>query len=357
MTLATQLKPQKSPTYLVLDAIRAAAQQDATTTRKANMAYLVAATGLSGRTVNALVYALEKQERVVAHTYEVPRREQIFTVLRYEPNEPRGHRDRASNRCHPAKAAKASSSPSISLAHRSFAENDAQLDVSPADIENLNPSIRRRAEICSSTVRQRSRFHHAHPANREAHRELQAVEDFELLFTSFFTAAPAVATAVESDDDAEMAVTADIAAAVVEDEVPVVGGATPRNRGGIRPGAHRGSGWCSAVRRHPGGRRAGKWNSLATRAGQAPPRQIRRPWEAHFGEFGHNAGPPKEKSPFQLRGGNGDLGTQGKGATEESADTFFRNRRVTNALLRSSSFLLRIMPITRRSVPHIIASV
>ena len=216
MTLVTQQKQQKSPTYQVLDAIRAATSQ-AALGQVANMSYLVATTGLCGRTVNALVYALEKQHRVVAHSYEVPRRQQIFSVLRYEPNDPRGgYGDRSSSRCHPAKAAKAATpAPSFPVfepaLQNSFSSNDEILAVGeqacqhPAMATAQAQSIHRRAELCSSTVRQRSRFHHAHPANREAHRELQAVEDFELLFTSFFTAAPVATAAGEHEHDAGIA--------------------------------------------------------------------------------------------------------------------------------------------------------
>ena len=214
MTLATQLKSQKSPTYQVLDAIRAATthQDVASSDRKANMSYLVTTTGLCGRTVNALVYALEKQGRVVAHSYEVPRREQVFTVLRYEPNEPRGLSDRSPQRCHPAKSTKSSIVQSASQPHHSLPDIGARLVASATADQAEKPSTRRRAEICSSTVRQRSRFHDAHPANREAHRESQAVEDFELLFSSFFSGLPAAVANEESDDEAELVVLEEVPA-------------------------------------------------------------------------------------------------------------------------------------------------
>lgn len=45
---------------------------------------IVARTQLSYRTVNALVYALEKQGRVMAQDYDEQRCNQVFTVLRYQ---------------------------------------------------------------------------------------------------------------------------------------------------------------------------------------------------------------------------------------------------------------------------------
>jgi hypothetical protein len=62
-------------TYQVLDAILAGA---------GCIPEIVEKTGLAYRTVNALVYALEKQGRVEAHDYEARRCHQNFKVLRYE---------------------------------------------------------------------------------------------------------------------------------------------------------------------------------------------------------------------------------------------------------------------------------
>lgn len=62
-------------TYRVLDAMLEGFNQ---------IPSIVARTELSYRTVNALVYALEKQGRVVAQDYDAQRCNQIFTVLQYE---------------------------------------------------------------------------------------------------------------------------------------------------------------------------------------------------------------------------------------------------------------------------------
>jgi len=328
MTLVTQQKLQKSPTYQVLDAIRAATSQ-AAAGQVANMAYLVATTGLCGRTVNALVYALEKQHRVVAHSYEVPRREQIFSVLRYEPNDPRGgFGDRSSSRCHPAKAAKAAiPAPTFpvfepALQH-SISGNDEILAVGEPSSQHQAmaiaqvQSINRRAELCSSTVRQRSRFHHAHPANREAHRELQAVEDFELLFTSFFTAAPVATAAGEHENDAGIAdeyIAVDETAVMTDDGATV----TPDAQGNL-PGARfsrrRMFTWavrgglasaCHVARRRVAARR-GLSVPFATAAfiGASPPGLLRRPLNQLYGGQGHILGPPKEKPPNRSEEGLG----------------------------------------------------
>ena len=328
MTLVTQQKQQKSPTYQVLDAIRAATSQ-AALGQVANISYLVATTGLCGRTVNALVYALEKQHRVVAHSYEVPRRQQIFSVLRYEPNDPRGgYGDRSSSRCHPAKASKAADpAPSFPVfeptLQNSFSSNDEILAVGepasqhPAMATAQAQSIHRRAELCSSTVRQRSRFHHAHPANREAHRELQAVEDFELLFTSFFTAAPVATTTGQLDHDAgiadeniavaESAVITDDGSTVTPDAQGDLPGArfsrrrmfTWAVRGGLARACH------VACRRVAARRGLRVPFATADFIGASPPGPLRRPLNQLYGGQGHILGPPKEKPPNHSEEGLG----------------------------------------------------
>jgi hypothetical protein len=62
-------------TYQVLDAMLDGFQ---------NLPALAAATGLPYRTINALVYALEKQGRVVAQNYDKQRCDQVFDVIQYE---------------------------------------------------------------------------------------------------------------------------------------------------------------------------------------------------------------------------------------------------------------------------------
>lgn len=62
-------------TYKVLDAMLAGVQ---------NLPALTVATKLPYRTINALVYALEKQGRVVAKDYDEQRCNQVFNVIRYE---------------------------------------------------------------------------------------------------------------------------------------------------------------------------------------------------------------------------------------------------------------------------------
>jgi hypothetical protein len=59
------------------------------------------ATEISYRTVNALLYALEKQDRVIADDYEKERRNQVFEVLQYEAPTARGRG--AAPRVHPTK--------------------------------------------------------------------------------------------------------------------------------------------------------------------------------------------------------------------------------------------------------------
>lgn len=365
MTLATHLKPQKSPTYQVLDAIRAITshQENASTGLKANMAYIVATTGLSGRTVNALVYALEKQHRVVAHSYDVARRHQIFTILRYEPNEPQALTERRTSRCHPAKSAKAiAQTPDPSLIS-SFPKLDASLADTKLELKSQNQSTQRRAEICSSTVHQRSRFHHAHPANRAAHRELQAVEDFELLFTSFFTASP-VLTDTDELDQIDVANEHDNAFVQGEHVAPAVCEAAVGQNGGFfrpphwnaGPGAGSAAPRRTTSRRFFGAPRGSRRISPPPRASQSSLQQVHRPWPPHHGGYWLIAGPPKEKPPLPLTKREWGLGTQGKRATEESEETLLRNRSMINALARNSGFLSRTMPITRRSVPNISSS-
>lgn len=79
-------------TYSVLDAILQGSTR---------LPLIAQATGLSYRTVNALVYALEKQGRVVAQNYEVQRCEQELTVLRYNAY-PSSNRQ-STQRAHPAR--------------------------------------------------------------------------------------------------------------------------------------------------------------------------------------------------------------------------------------------------------------
>ncbi len=69
------------PTYRVLDAIAAGFNR---------LPLIVEVTGLKTRTVNALVYSLEWQGRLVAADYEVRRGEQKFSILRYEADRTRG---------------------------------------------------------------------------------------------------------------------------------------------------------------------------------------------------------------------------------------------------------------------------
>ena len=61
-------------TYKVLDAMLDGVQ---------NLPALSAETGLPYRTINALVYALEKQGRVVAQNYDARRCDQVFDVIQY----------------------------------------------------------------------------------------------------------------------------------------------------------------------------------------------------------------------------------------------------------------------------------
>jgi hypothetical protein len=72
-------------TYQVLDAMLDGFQ---------NLPALTAKTGLSYRTINALVYALEKQGRVVAQNYDARRCNQVFDVIQYEaaPTAPKNKR-------------------------------------------------------------------------------------------------------------------------------------------------------------------------------------------------------------------------------------------------------------------------
>ena len=85
----------KRPTYLVLDAILAAHQQGICATISA----IAEATALAPRSISALIYALEKQHRVVAADYLPVRSQQQFSVIQYERNTCKG---RSSSRVHPA---------------------------------------------------------------------------------------------------------------------------------------------------------------------------------------------------------------------------------------------------------------
>jgi hypothetical protein len=71
---ASQAEPATLPTYRVLSAIAAGANR---------IPLIVAATGLKTRTVNALIYSLEWQGRLVAADYTVQRGQQEFSILRY----------------------------------------------------------------------------------------------------------------------------------------------------------------------------------------------------------------------------------------------------------------------------------
>jgi len=63
---------------------------------------IVARTGLGYRTVNALVYALEKQGRVIAKDYDEQRCNQVFSVLRYEAATATSRTKRRFDAQHPA---------------------------------------------------------------------------------------------------------------------------------------------------------------------------------------------------------------------------------------------------------------
>ena len=80
-------------TYQVLDAIL-----DGFT----RIPSIVARTQLSYRTVNALVYALEKQGRVIAQDYDDQRCNQVLTVLRYEATTASSRTKRSFDAQHPA---------------------------------------------------------------------------------------------------------------------------------------------------------------------------------------------------------------------------------------------------------------
>lgn len=63
---------------------------------------IVARTGLTYRTVNALVYALEKQGRVIAKDYDEQRCNQVFIVLRYQAATASSRTKRSFDAQHPA---------------------------------------------------------------------------------------------------------------------------------------------------------------------------------------------------------------------------------------------------------------
>lgn len=80
---------QKAPTYRVLDALVAGTK---------TLTELSEATQINRRAVNAIIYSLECQSRVVAASYSVPRCEQRFAVLKYDSDTRKGH-----DRVHPTK--------------------------------------------------------------------------------------------------------------------------------------------------------------------------------------------------------------------------------------------------------------
>ena len=112
-------------TYQVLDALVGGAT---------SIPLIVQATGLTYRTVNALVYALEKQSRVMALSYDKQRCNQEFVVLRYEAKQHR-HKSRIYTEhpatLHAAKKAK-KALDSIQRLQKAFFFNHAAPSNSPA---------------------------------------------------------------------------------------------------------------------------------------------------------------------------------------------------------------------------------
>jgi hypothetical protein len=72
----TQSTTEIGPTASVINALLASPSS--------TLCQLSMATGIHRRTINAVVYALEIQRRVLAADYSVARRDQLFTVIRAE---------------------------------------------------------------------------------------------------------------------------------------------------------------------------------------------------------------------------------------------------------------------------------
>lgn len=87
--MKTQDTETPSKTYQVLDAIKSGHLKKSAISK---------ATGISNRAVSAILYALEKQDRVQVDSYKKSRADQKFKVIRYEANLKKGI-----ERIHPTK--------------------------------------------------------------------------------------------------------------------------------------------------------------------------------------------------------------------------------------------------------------
>lgn len=88
-------------------------------------------TGIHKRAVNAFVYSLEKQGRVLAQSYDVVRAEQSFQVIKREANPTKGR-----SRVHPYKTVARKLPQQDGTAFDARAMSDAQISLSPHALQN-----------------------------------------------------------------------------------------------------------------------------------------------------------------------------------------------------------------------------